>query len=98
MISRRDLFFGLGAATLAGGGTIAYRLLRSQEPPAPPEADEQGHLLWRNWSGIQHSYPENRWAPASEEELAAAIVSQKAPIRAVGAGHSFTALVPTSGT
>jgi FAD-linked oxidoreductase len=98
MLSRRAVFLGLGAATLAGGATIAYRLLRGHEPLAPPETDAQGHLLWRNWSGIQNAYPENRWAPASEEELAAAIASQKAPIRAVGAGHSFTALVPTSGT
>jgi FAD-linked oxidoreductase len=98
MLSRRTLFLGLGAATLAGGASIAYRMLRSHEPPAPLETDAQGRLLWRNWSGIQNAYPQTRWAPASEDELAATIASQTAPIRAVGAGHSFTPLVPTSGT
>jgi FAD-linked oxidoreductase len=98
MLSRRTLFFGLGAAAVAGGGAIAYRMLRSQEPPSPAETDAQGRLLWRNWSGIQNAYPETRWAPASEDELAATIATQKAPIRAVGAGHSFMPLVPTSGT
>ncbi len=98
MLTRRNLFLGLGAATLAGGVAIAYRLLRNQEPPAPPTTDANGRLLWRNWSGIQRSYPALRWAPQSVDELAAKIASQPGPIRAVGAGHSFMPLVPTNGT
>jgi FAD-linked oxidoreductase len=98
MPSRRNVFLGLGALTLAGGGTIAYRLLRNNEPLAPPTTDSKGNLLWRNWSGIQHSYPQTRWAPQSVDELASKIASQAGPLRAVGSGHSFTQLVPTDGT
>jgi FAD-linked oxidoreductase len=98
MLSRRSVFLGLGAATLAGGGAIAYRLLRDHEPPAPATMDANGRLLWRNWSGIQHSYPQTRWAPRSVDELAAKIATQPGPVRAVGAGHSFMPLVPTDGT
>lgn len=97
-LSRRTLFLGLGALAAAGGGTIAYRLLRNHEPPAPAAMDANGRLLWRNWSGIQHAYPANRWAPASLDELSDKIASAAGPIRAVGAGHSFMPLVPTEGT
>jgi FAD/FMN-containing dehydrogenase len=97
MVSRRNVFLGLGALA-AGGGTVAYRLLRNREPPTPPATDANGNLLWRNWSGIQHAYPSNRWAPQSLDELASKIASQPAPIRAVGSGHSFAPLVSTGGT
>jgi len=98
MISRRNLFLGLGALGTAGGGAIAYRLLRNHEPLAPPTMDGNGRLLWRNWSGIQHSYPATRWAPQSVDELAAKITTVTEPIRAVGSGHSFMPLVSTDGT
>jgi FAD-linked oxidoreductase len=98
MISRRNLFLGLGALTATGGGALAYRLLANHEPIAPPAMDANGRLLWRNWSGIQHSYPHTRWAPQTVDELAAKIASQPGPIRAVGAGHSFMPIVPTDGT
>ncbi|MEJ0047696.1 MAG: D-arabinono-1,4-lactone oxidase [Rhodospirillales bacterium] len=68
------------------------------KPPLPPATDANGHLLWRNWSGSQSAYPAARAAPASEDELANLLKSAATPVRAVGAGHSFTALVPTEGT
>ena len=68
------------------------------EPPSPPSVDAQGKLLWRNWSGVQHAYPAARLTPKDEGELAAALKVAQAPIRPVGAGHSFTALAPTNGT
>ncbi len=98
MPSRRSLFLGLGALAAAGCGALAYRLLGSHEPPTPPAADADGRLLWRNWSGIEHSYPAVRWAPQSVDELASKIASMQGPIRAVGAGHSFMPLVSTGGT
>lgn len=98
MVSRRALFLGLGAAALAGGGALAYRMLRDGEPPSPPALDANGRLLWKNWSGIQTAYPALRWAPQSEDELATMITKQPGPLRVVGAGHSFSALVPTDGT
>jgi FAD-linked oxidoreductase len=91
---------GLVAAAVAGAaaGEFALACARDAGSPAPPETDAQGHLLWRNWSGIQTAYPAARAAPASEDELAALLKSATTPIRVVGAGHSFTALIPTPGT
>ncbi|MBI3676040.1 MAG: FAD-binding protein [Proteobacteria bacterium] len=99
-ISRRAAI-GAGAsaavvAAAAGGVVLANR--EAPEPPAPPAIDAQGHLVWRNWSGIQHGYPQARIAPASEDELSHLLKTSPAPIRAVGAGHSFMPLVPTDGT
>jgi FAD-linked oxidoreductase len=92
------LLTGAAAVGVAGAGAVGYRLWRDREPASPPSQDAQDHLLWRNWSGVQSSYPSQRAAPASEAELAALMRTAAAPIRPVGAGHSFTALVPTSGT
>lgn len=98
MLSRRGLMTGAAAVAVAGGGAVGYRVWRDREPASPPAEDARGDLLWRNWSGIQSSYPAKRAAPASEAELADLLKSAPAPIRPVGAGHSFTALVPTDGT
>jgi FAD-linked oxidoreductase len=97
-VSRRLL---LGAACVAGAGAasaIGYRAWRDREPPAPPAQDEDGRLLWRNWSGIEHAYPAQRLAPASEDEVSLMLRSAPAPIRPVGAGHSFTGLATTEGS
>lgn len=99
MISRRTALVAGTAGVLAAAGGGVYLASRDKpEPPAPPSMDGDKHLLWRNWSGIQHAYPAVRSAPKSETEVAEALKSSVAPIRVVGAGHSFTALVPTSGT
>lgn len=98
MISRRAILLG-GAAgvTAAAAGGVYLATREKPEPPAPASLDGEGHLLWRNWSGIQHAYPAERLAPGDEGAVAKALTSAKAPIRVVGAGHSFTGLVPTSG-
>jgi len=102
MISRRGVVIGGGVAVAAVGGLaageVAVQRGRDAGPPALPATDPQGHLLWRNWSGIQSAYPAARGAPASEDELASVLKGAGAPVRVVGAGHSFTALVPTPGT
>ncbi|MGE5567269.1 MAG: D-arabinono-1,4-lactone oxidase [Parcubacteria group bacterium] len=101
MISRRKaLLAGAGGVALVGAGAVGIGVANRQkpEPPSPPVTDAQGRILWRNWSGIQHSYPQVRLAPADEAALAQALPITPAPIRAVGAGHSFTGLVPTNGT
>ncbi|MDR3507811.1 MAG: D-arabinono-1,4-lactone oxidase [Caulobacteraceae bacterium] len=97
MLSRRALMTGAAGVGLAGAGAVGYRVWRDREPASPPAQDAAGHLLWRNWSGIRGSYPAQRAAPSSEGELAGLLKTAPAPIRPVGAGHSFTALVPTSG-
>jgi FAD-linked oxidoreductase len=89
---------GAAGVGVAAAGAVGYRAWRDREPPSPPAEDKQGHALWRNWSGIQDAYPAARAAPANEDELASLMKSAAAPIRPVGAGHSFTALVPTDGT
>lgn len=99
MISRRTALIagGAGVAVVGGGaGAIAIANRDKPEPPAPPSTQD-GKVLWRNWSGIQHSYPGQRLAPKDAGELAAAIKAAAAPVRVVGAGHSFTPLVPTDG-
>ena len=99
-VSRRGALLvgglGLGAAAVGGGYAVATH--DKPEPPAPPSTDAKGHLLWRNWSGVQHAYPSARLAPKTESELAVALKTAVAPIRPVGAGHSFTALASTDGT
>lgn len=99
MIARRKLLLGgAGLLALGVGSCAGRRLWLDREPAAPPAIDAQGRALWSNWSGIEHAYPAKRAAPASESELAALLPAAVPPIRPVGAGHSFTALVPTQGT
>jgi FAD/FMN-containing dehydrogenase len=55
---------------------------------------------WTNWVGNQTCTPAEIAAPASEEEVAERVVSAAARglhVRAAGAGHSFTPVVPTDG-
>jgi len=59
---------------------------------------KQRRLPRRNWSGSQECLPTARLAPASVAELQELINSTTGTIRPVGAGHSFSALVPTDGT
>jgi FAD-linked oxidoreductase len=94
---RKVLLGGVGALALGAGGIAGRRWYLSREPEAPPAIDAQGRVLWSNWAGNAHSYPARRVAPASEAELVTVMDGPK-PIRPVGSGHSFTALVPTEGT
>ncbi|MFJ1756305.1 D-arabinono-1,4-lactone oxidase [Kitasatospora sp. NPDC088134] len=51
--------------------------------------------VWRNWAGNQSARPAQVVAPGSVEELAAAVVAAGEagrPVKAVGSGHSFTAI------
>jgi FAD-linked oxidoreductase len=98
MVSRRTLLGAAGVVGAGAAGAVGYRLWRDREPPSPPAQDAEGHLLWRNWSGVEHAYPAARAAPASEDELASIMRSARAPLRPVGAGHSFTGLATTDGT
>lgn len=101
-ISRRKLIIGgtaiAGAAATGAGGLAVRRYRMDAGVSAPNSVDDNGNALWSNWAGNQHAWPGSRLAPTSAEELASALTSAPTPIRAVGSGHSFTALVPTSGT
>lgn len=54
---------------------------------------QQADEVWRNWSGSQHGSAEI-FKPSQINELQS-LVKSHAHIRAVGAGHSFSALVNT---
>lgn len=57
----------------------------------------RAHTPWRNWSGWQTATPLSRLVPDDEAALATMLRGSSAPLRPVGSGHSFTALVPTDG-
>ena len=72
-VSRRAALIAAGTGVVAvGAGAAGYEIATYEkpEPPAPPLTDKEGHLVWRNWSGIRHSYPAERIAPSTDEELA----------------------------
>ncbi len=91
-LTRREaLALGAVSAAAAGLTGTARGLIR--------EADAQTRdIAWSNWSGYLSATPARVFAPASVDELAGSMAQLPAPIRPVGAGHSFSALVPTDGT
>lgn len=88
MLRRRSMLTALVAA--AGAASMPLATLAAEA--------KKRRLPWRNWSGSQQCLPEARMAPASVAELQELITSTTGTLRPVGAGHSFTALVPTDGT
>ena len=97
-LGRRALLGGAGLMALGVGGLTGRRMWLSREPEPPVAIDAKGRALWSNWAGNEHAYPAARAAPANEAELAALLPNAQKPVRPVGSGHSFTALVPTDGT
>ena len=110
MTRRRD-WLKSGAALIAAGSTplgAAAQAAPSSTPapaptpapavPPPPTAAPTAPRTWSNWSGLQRCQPAQWLIPASEDELRRAIRQAPGPLRCVGAGHSFTPLVPTQGT
>jgi L-gulono-1,4-lactone dehydrogenase len=53
--------------------------------------------MWSNWSRGQSCAPAERVRPGTRTELAEAVARERA-VRVAGAGHSFSAAVPTDGT
>ena len=90
MLNRRGMLAALVAA--AFGSKVAVL------PAAEVAPGSQRRLPWRNWSGSQQCLPAARVAPASVAELQELLAGGSGVVRAVGAGHSFTPLVPTDGT
>jgi len=87
VISRRGVLGALALAATGGAGIL-------RAAPAAPDRP----IPWRNWSGSQHCLPAARSAPGSVAELQALIAGATGTVRPVGAGHSFTPLVPTTDT
>lgn len=93
-LSRRN------ALKIAGAGLVASTAAGcSKAPkPLPNPLSVDGLLPWSNWSGNQVSYPAERARPRNIEGLVKLLQETEGKIRAVGAGHSFSALVPTDET
>lgn len=89
-ISRRALLKALGS--VGAGSAIAPWTSLAQAHC------KQDRFVWRNWSGAQQCIPAARPSPATEEALADILRTAAHPIRPVGSGHSFSPLVPTSGS
>src|SRR5262249_38271402 len=90
-LTRRELL----RTAVAAGPARALAAPEGAEEWAP---GKRGPLPWRNWSGFQQCVPAQRIGPASEAELCAALRDGSGVLRPAGAGHSFSALVPTSDT
>ncbi len=101
--TRRNLLkLATAASALAATGSIPALVENAFADETPTAAAGTPvpfkALPWKNWSGGQHCNPAARAAPASVDELASLIAKTPLPVRGVGAGHSFSALVPTDGT
>jgi FAD/FMN-containing dehydrogenase len=65
-------------------------------PPIPYETEK----AWVNWGGNQSCTPAFTVAPRNEQEVVDVVrfaIREGLPVRAVGAGHSFTPIVQTGG-
>jgi FAD-linked oxidoreductase len=91
VIRRRSLLGALVAAAIANPAGAWPAVAVAETKPAR-------RIPWRNWSGSQECLPAARTAPASVAELQALIAAARGVVRPVGAGHSFSPLVPTDDT
>lgn len=98
MSARRRLFLKSGAAAIAAGMLAgrAVHALAQASPAAAVKADPA--FTWQNWSAIETCRARALATPADEQAVAALLRSAQGTVRCVGAGHSFTPLVPTDGT
>ncbi len=90
MLNRRQLLQTLISATVASA-LPASALISSSARAAST-------LPWKNWSGNQQCVPANRVSPSTLAGLQDVMRTSKGTIRCVGAGHSFSSLVPTDDT
>lgn len=95
-LSRRHALKTVGAGIIAGaaGSTGCSSTPEKSKGPQPIN----GIMPWSNWSGNQVSYPTERARPRNLDALVKLLKETDGKIRAVGAGHSFSALVPTDET
>jgi len=89
------------SAALAGAAALAPALAQTSTSPASPAAlpKPQPARPWQNWSGLQQCQPKSWLIPADEAALIQGLkATPSGPMRCVGAGHSFSPLVPTEGS
>ena len=95
-LSRRHALKAAGAGIIAGAAGSSGCSNAPEKALGPQPID--GIMPWSNWSGNQVSYPAERARPRNIEALVSLLKETDGKIRAVGAGHSFSALVPTDET
>lgn len=88
-MKQRRLFLKVGAMA-AAAGLIAGRAQAAPPLPRP--------FRWKNWSEVQQCQAQSLATPADEQALVDLLRNAGSTVRCVGAGHSFTPLVPTNGT
>jgi FAD-linked oxidoreductase len=99
MLRRRNLLQAMVTAAVGSGALVSTASRAALAPPPRSNtASTARRLPWRNWSGSQSCLPAAREAPATVAQLQELISASEGVIRPVGAGHSFTALVPTNDT
>ena len=91
--TRREVVRG----ALATGAAFCLPGFVAHASDARPAWLDGGPLPWRNWSGFQSCHPAKRLGPASESDVVALLEADGGMIRPAGAGHSFSALVPSDG-
>ncbi len=95
---KRRSFTRAALLSALAAGEITLRpsqvLALSERQPTPGKR----RIPWQNWSGHQKAFPAERFSPKTEDQLAEYLKKTSGGVRPVGAGHSFTALVPTEGT
>lgn len=95
-MSRRRALQAIGAAGLVAALRPASATTASTAASSPRAAPPVPG--WRNWSGLESCQPAAWRVPGGEQEALALLREAPAPLRCVGAGHSFTKLVPTEGS
>lgn len=98
-LSRRNLL-KFSAAGLVAGGALSTTACASNKAQTAEVIGPDGKkvLPWSNWSGNQHCQPSWLALPKNEAELIELLKTHQNPIRMLGAGHSFSGLVPTDQT
>ncbi len=102
---RRRRFLASGAASAAsvlGAFMLEQGLLdapaaHASSAAASSKSTAADSAAWQNWSGLQKASPASIAFPDSEDALRQFMRNSTGPVRPLGAGHSFTPLVPTSG-
>ena len=96
-LTRRNALKVAGGSLFAGAVGTTTGCSSAPEQASGP-APINGIMPWSNWSGNQVCYPAERARPRNAEQLAKMLKETTGKIRAVGAGHSFSGLVPTDET
>ena len=98
-MKRRTFIRSSLAAGVSGAlGTLIGCSDERTVPQSPISYTPGQAIPWINWAGNQSCTPSWRVSPSSEDELVSALKAAKGVVRAVGAGHSFSAVVPTNDT